>query len=401
MAMKRGSYRTGRERVERILDASHELFIGSGYRATSLRDIAAASGISHPALLRHFASKQEILTALVDRLDRRHRDWIAAGADSTGTTPSAAETARRNADARGWIPLFTALLGEATSPEHPGHELMRTRRRVGTRLGVQMLSGSGRDERSALLAVQRFGAAWDGLQILSLYFPGLIDIPAQLDAHEDEMKASGFPPGPALPAFTLPGPAPRPADTANADPPPERTSRARAVEAAARLYARHGYHGTSMQAVAEEAGLTKAALVHVAPTKHALLDLVLAELFAAAEDESDPYSRLRALLDRPRWQAAAEIVLMCEATVPSHPAHAQMAKRLADNLAATADDLAAAQSLGKEEARTSTQWLVALVLGGLIAWLYEPDAIDLEALIGGALPPARRGGPVGVAPSSG
>ncbi|WP_445527881.1 TetR/AcrR family transcriptional regulator [Streptomyces cyslabdanicus] len=381
MATKRGSYRTGRERVERVLDASHELFISSGYGATSLRDIAAASGISHPALLRHFASKQEILTALVDRLDREHGDWLATDADSAGKFPSAAETARRNADTRGWIPLFTALLGEATSPEHPGHELMRTRQRVGTRLGVQMLSSPGDDERSARLAAERFGAAWDGLQILSLYFPGLIDIPTQLATHEDEMKASGFPPAPALP-----GPAPRPADTVNADTPPERTSRARAVEVAARLYARHGYHGTSMQAVAEEAGLTKAALVHVAPTKHALLDLVLAELFAPAKDESDPYGRLRALLDRPRWQAAAEIVLMCEATVPSHPAHAQMAKRLADNLASAADDLAAAQSLGEEEARTNAQWLVALALGGLIAWLYEPDAIDLEALIGVAPP---------------
>ncbi|MFE2106380.1 TetR/AcrR family transcriptional regulator [Kitasatospora sp. NPDC059463] len=396
MAMKRGSYRTGRERVERVLDASHELFISSGYRATSLRDIAAASGISHPALLRHFATKQEILTALVDRLDREHRDWIAAGADAAGTSPSAAETARRNADARGWIPLFTALLGEATSPEHPGHDLMRTRQRVGTRLGVQMLSGSGGDERSARLAVQQLGAAWDGLQILSLYFPGLIDIPAQLAAHEEEMKANGLPPAPALP-----WPAPRPADTANTDTPPERTSRARAVEAAARLYARHGYHDTSMQAVAEEAGLTKAALVHVAPTKRALLDLVLTDLIAPVEDEPDPYSRLRVLLDRPRWQAAAEIVLMCEATVPSHPAHARMAKRLAHSLASTADDLAAAQPLGEEEARTSAQWLVALALGGLIAWLYEPDAIDLGTLIGSALPAARQGGPVGTAPSSG
>ncbi|MFF0477766.1 TetR/AcrR family transcriptional regulator [Streptomyces sp. NPDC004284] len=384
MSMKRGSYRTGRERVERILDASHELFVSAGYRATSLRDIAAASGISHPALLRHFASKEEILTALVERLDREHGEWLATDEDGGDRLLFPAEVARRNEATPGWIPLFTALLGEATSPEHPGHELMRTRRRIGTALGVRLLGGRDDDARSVKLAVQRLGAAWDGLQILSLYFPGRIDIPGQVADHEDDLRKNGFPPAPPAP-----GRIPEALLAEQPDTRPEPTPRTRAFESAARLYSRHGYYGTSMQAVADEAGLTKAALVHIAPTKRALLDLVVAELTAPAPDETDPGSRLRALLDRPRWQAAAEIVLMCEATVPSHPAHAHMAKRLEYSLSSTTRQLTAAGPLTEEEARTTAQWLVAVALGGLIAWLYEPDDVELGTLIEGATPPLR------------
>ncbi|WP_344333280.1 helix-turn-helix domain-containing protein, partial [Kitasatospora putterlickiae] len=194
--MKRGSYRTGRERVERILDAAHELFIDTGYRATSLRAIAAASEISHPALLRHFASKAEILTALVHRLDRHYLASLTPGPDGVVRHRGAAETARDNEATPGWIPLFTALLGEATSPEHPGRALMRARRREATGIGVRTYRALGGDERSAKLTVQRLVAAWEGLQILSLYFPGRIDIPARLAAFEDDVRANGVPPAP-------------------------------------------------------------------------------------------------------------------------------------------------------------------------------------------------------------
>ncbi|MFJ8441319.1 hypothetical protein [Kitasatospora griseola] len=129
-----------------------------------------------------------------------------------------------------------------------------------------------------------------------------------------------------------------------------------------------------------------AALVHVASTKRALLDLVLAELTAPAPDGTDLPGRLRALRDRPRWQNAAEIVLMCEATVPSHPAHPHMAARLDHSLALTAHHLEETTELTGEAAATTAQWLVALALGALIASLYDPDDVDLEALLGGPLP---------------
>ncbi|MFD8479344.1 hypothetical protein [Kitasatospora sp. NPDC059673] len=109
---------------------------------------------------------------------------------------------------------------------------------------------------------------------------------------------------------------------------------------------------------------------------------------APAPDESSPSGRLLALRNRPRWQAAAEIVLMCEATVPSHPAHDHMAARLEHSLSTAAHHLEETGQLSGEAVTTSAQWLVALALGGLIAWLYEPADTDLEALLTGPLPPA-------------
>ncbi|WP_344333278.1 TetR/AcrR family transcriptional regulator, partial [Kitasatospora putterlickiae] len=185
-----------------------------------------------------------------------------------------------------------------------------------------------------------------------------------------------------------------------ADAAPERTPRERALYSACVLYARHGYYGTSMQAVADDAGLTKAALVHLAPTKGALLDLVLAELAAPAPGWNAPVGgRLRAVLDRPRWQAAAEVVLMCEAIATSHPAHRHMAGQLEESLSGAERALKAGGAVPEAEARAAAQWIVALTLGAVIAWLYEPEEIELETLVESALPAEARGYAVGGAPA--
>jgi AcrR family transcriptional regulator len=50
---------------ERILFEASELFAGQGYHATSTRQIASAVGIRQPSLFHHFASKDEIMHALL------------------------------------------------------------------------------------------------------------------------------------------------------------------------------------------------------------------------------------------------------------------------------------------------------------------------------------------------
>ncbi|WP_232665234.1 TetR/AcrR family transcriptional regulator [Pseudonocardia sp. TRM90224] len=51
--------------AENILRTAAGLFAAHGYAATSTRDIAAAVGIKQPTLYKHFASKDDILVALV------------------------------------------------------------------------------------------------------------------------------------------------------------------------------------------------------------------------------------------------------------------------------------------------------------------------------------------------
>jgi TetR/AcrR family transcriptional regulator len=53
---------------DRVLQTAQALFAERGYRATSLRDIAKRIGIKAPSLLHHFPSKQQLYTAVLDRM---------------------------------------------------------------------------------------------------------------------------------------------------------------------------------------------------------------------------------------------------------------------------------------------------------------------------------------------
>lgn len=55
---------------ERILEAALELFAQRGYLGTSMRDIAGQLKITKGALYKHYASKQEILDSIVERMNR-------------------------------------------------------------------------------------------------------------------------------------------------------------------------------------------------------------------------------------------------------------------------------------------------------------------------------------------
>ncbi|GGI05540.1 TetR/AcrR family transcriptional regulator [Egicoccus halophilus] len=58
----------GRRRREAVLDAAEQLFLEHGFHGTSVDDLGAAAGISGPGLYRHFASKDALLMAVLDRI---------------------------------------------------------------------------------------------------------------------------------------------------------------------------------------------------------------------------------------------------------------------------------------------------------------------------------------------
>jgi AcrR family transcriptional regulator len=66
---------------ERVLDAAEKLFAERGYRAVTLKDIAAAIGIRHASLYHHVpGGKQELFIEVTERNLARHRAGIAAAA---------------------------------------------------------------------------------------------------------------------------------------------------------------------------------------------------------------------------------------------------------------------------------------------------------------------------------
>jgi len=61
-------HRHGGERTaERILDAAEELFAERGYNGTTLRDVATRVGVQPPSLYNHFASKDALYAAVLER----------------------------------------------------------------------------------------------------------------------------------------------------------------------------------------------------------------------------------------------------------------------------------------------------------------------------------------------
>src|SRR4051812_6803310 len=50
-----------------ILEAAAQLFFDQGFAGTGIDEIGAAVGVTGPAFYRHFASKHDLLVALVER----------------------------------------------------------------------------------------------------------------------------------------------------------------------------------------------------------------------------------------------------------------------------------------------------------------------------------------------
>ncbi|NKY08709.1 helix-turn-helix transcriptional regulator, partial [Cellulomonas hominis] len=77
----RGPYRTTPARRAQIVRAAVESFATHGYERASLRDIAARAGVTHAAVLRHFAGKDELLIAALAQHEADEQDRAAeAGA---------------------------------------------------------------------------------------------------------------------------------------------------------------------------------------------------------------------------------------------------------------------------------------------------------------------------------
>lgn len=125
MGQHRGSRR------ETILDGASELFSEYGYFGASLRDIAGKVGISHPGMLHHFASKQDLLGGVIERLE----DHAQRALESKDGFCTDGETLQQSL-VETWDPaspeiqLMATLDAEAVSEGHPGRFRMARLRRV-------------------------------------------------------------------------------------------------------------------------------------------------------------------------------------------------------------------------------------------------------------------------------
>jgi len=73
---------------ERILAAAYELFSTRGIRAIGTEEVLAEAGVAKSTLYRHFASKDELVLAFLQRREQRWtREFVEAEARRRGSTP--------------------------------------------------------------------------------------------------------------------------------------------------------------------------------------------------------------------------------------------------------------------------------------------------------------------------
>jgi len=75
----------GRRTREQLLGAAADLVAERGFHAVGIADIGAAAGVSGAAIYRHFASKQDLLIALLDRVVEGLRDGARAAVTDART----------------------------------------------------------------------------------------------------------------------------------------------------------------------------------------------------------------------------------------------------------------------------------------------------------------------------
>ena len=106
-------------RRRQLLDALIEEFAAGGIGDRSLRDVAAAVGTSHRMLLHHFGSREELLLAIVDGVERRQMTLLPELPASPAASFAAMWADVRRPELRHLERLFFECYARAAQGEKP------------------------------------------------------------------------------------------------------------------------------------------------------------------------------------------------------------------------------------------------------------------------------------------
>nr|WP_274637000.1 TetR/AcrR family transcriptional regulator [Microbacterium bovistercoris] len=184
----RGEYAKSALTRRAILDAALEVFAESGYRAGSLREIAARVEMSSAGLLHHFPNKSALLQAVLDHRDDRARELVDFDApDGAESLHGLVALAARNASIPGVVELYCTLSAEATTSDHPAHDYFIQRYefvRTATTAVFERVAAAGRlapgvdPYRAAVATI----ALMDGLQVQWLLDRSATDMARELNS---------------------------------------------------------------------------------------------------------------------------------------------------------------------------------------------------------------------------
>ena len=171
------------------------------------------------------------------------------------------------------------------------------------------------------------------------------------------------------------------------------------LQAATELFAKEGFRGTGLAAIAHRSGVTAPAITHHFGTKRSLLMEVVEAVDTLDEEQlaspagSNGMDRLQAirgwarlLIDDPEtatlWRL--RIVLVAEALDPEFPAHGHFVarnRRLVGTLIEILDSGRADGSIRREiDPAVVAGEIVAFMQGATMQWFLDPDRMPLQAV---------------------
>ncbi|MBX9639421.1 MAG: TetR/AcrR family transcriptional regulator [Mycobacteriaceae bacterium] len=134
----------GEDRKQRILEVAQRLLSRSGWRNTTLAQIAREAGVTPAGLLHHFESKEQLLHAVLDARDLDDDTHSDRGGDLLGEIAQVADRFNRQPELVG---TFTVLLVENIAPDAPLHDRLVNRQRDATEIvaaGIRRGQDAGR-----------------------------------------------------------------------------------------------------------------------------------------------------------------------------------------------------------------------------------------------------------------
>jgi AcrR family transcriptional regulator len=159
---------------DRLLDTAGRLFQRYGFQAVGIDRILAESGVAKMTMYRHFASKDEMIAAYLERADAQFWAWANA-ATSAARTPEGKLLALFDAVGRlasspeclGCV--FQAAATAFPELEHPGRKIA-TRHKLAVRAYLADLAQQAKLRDPQSLAVQ-LALLIDGAWITARHFP--------------------------------------------------------------------------------------------------------------------------------------------------------------------------------------------------------------------------------------
>ncbi|MGC7099417.1 TetR/AcrR family transcriptional regulator [Amycolatopsis lurida] len=252
-----------RDRKNQLAGVAAELFRARGYHGVGINDIAAAAGVTGPALYRHFADKQAILAHVVlSGIDDMEAATARAVSDSAVPGPEQIEA------------LLTCLAGQAVERREiaalwrwEGRHLPRDDRREIRRRSGEVLASWAKSlqlVRPDLTPEDAELLCWAGLSVfgsVSVHhtsvakrrFAQLLVELARRVLHTE------LPPAPE----TVPTPPPLGIG--------QPSRREQLLSAATDLFSQRGFHAVSMEEIGAAAGITGPSVYRHFPSKSALV----------------------------------------------------------------------------------------------------------------------------------